>query len=149
MPQKLGWSPAINAKERGHFSFGTVANATARELIIDCTGIDTLSVQVVSGGTLAATITVRASNSYIPGPADVPFGAPQAGTPIRAGSFVDITSRCTGITNPSGAGGDCIVTVGAAAEPNVPHNFVMIRFVQSAGSGSLDMYVSGKTLGGA
>jgi len=148
MGQKLGWSAAMNTKDRGHFSFGAVSTNTPRILVIETNDIDILSVQVTSTGTLAATITVLASNSYIPGAADPQFGAfaaPQA--PQRAGTFVSITSRVTGITNPSGAGGDCIITIGAEAEPTVPHCFVMISFVQSAGSGNLDMFVSGKTLG--
>lgn len=145
--QRLGWCSDLTARERGHFSFGTVANATARELILDCTGVDVLSVQVTSGGTLTATITVLASNSYIPGPADPPFGAPAAAAPLRAGTFVAITTRVTGIVNPAGAGGDCMINVAVAGEPFVSENFIMVRFVQSAGSGALDMFVSGKSLG--
>jgi hypothetical protein len=145
--QRLGLVQNLAAKERGHFSFGTVANATARELILDCSEVDVVSVQVTSGGTLTATITVLASNSYIPGAADPPFGAPAAAAPIRAGTFVAITSRVTGITNPAGAGGDCIINIAVAAEPFVSENFIMVRFVQSAGSGPLDMFVSGKSYG--
>jgi hypothetical protein len=147
MSQKIGWTPVLAAKERGHFSFGTVANATPRELIIDCTDCDSVSVQVTSGGNLAATITVLASNSYIPGPADAQFGAPAGAAPQRAGTFVAITTRVTGITNPAGAGGDCIISIAAAAEPLVTHSFVKVVFTQSGGSGALDMFVSGKAVG--
>lgn len=145
--QILGWSPLNDSKERGHFSFGTVATATPRELIIDCHGIDTLCVQVTSGGTLTATITVLGSNSYIPGQQDVQFGAPAGAAPVRAGTFVAITTRVTGIVNPAGAGGDCIIGINSASDPFVTPGFVMVRFTQSGGSGALDMFVSGKVIG--
>lgn len=149
MPQKLGWCAAVDAKERGHFSFGAVSNTTARELIIDCNEVDIASVQVTSTGTLNATITVLASNSYIPDARAAQFGTAPAGgsAPVRAGSFVAITTRVTGIVNPGGAGGDCLITIGAAAEPFVAHGFVKIVFTPASGSGNLDMYVSGKQVG--
>jgi hypothetical protein len=149
MPQKLGYSPANNAKERGHVSFGTVSNATAREAVFDCSDIDTLSLQVTCGGTLTGTITVLASNSFIPGSADPLFGAPLvgSGTPIRAGTWVAITARCTGITNPAGSGSDSMIAVSVATDPLVTPLWVMVRFVQSGGSGAVDVYASGKTIG--
>jgi len=149
MPQVLGWSAALDTRDRGHVSFGTVSNTTAREWIIDCNEIDLVSVQVTSTGTLTATITVLASNSFIPAADDAMFGAPApavAGA-VRAGSFVAITTRVTGITNPAGAGGDCIIGIGAAAEPFVAHGFVKVVFTPASGSGNLDMYVSGKRVG--
>ncbi len=55
-----------------------------------------------------------------------------------------ITSRVTGIVNPAGAGGDCLINVAVAGEPFVAHGFILVRFTPASGSGSLDMYVSGK-----
>lgn len=147
--QVLGWNSDLSGKERGHFSFGSVSNTTARDLILDCTGVDTASIQVTSTGTLTATITVRASNSFIPGPGDAMHGLTSVAgaNPIRAGSFVDITSRVTGIVNPAGAGGDCMINVAVAAEPEVTPLFILVRFTPASGTGNLDMYVSGKSFG--
>jgi hypothetical protein len=145
--QRLGWCPGVSAKDRGHFSFGTVSNTTARDLILDCTEVDVTSIQVTSTGTLTATITVLASNSFIPGPGDATFGLTSVAgaAPIRAGTFVNITTRVTGIVNPAGAGGDCMINVAVAGEPQVSENFILVRFTPASGSGNLDMYVSGKS----
>lgn len=151
--QLICWTPDVDTADRGHFSFGSVSNTNVRELIIDCNGIDSLSIQVVWTGTLTATIAILASNSYIPLGSDAQFIAAGAASPPaaglnarRAGTFSAITTRVTGITNPAGAGGDCIISVAVAGEPFVTHNFVKFRFTPASGTGNLDVYVSGKAV---
>lgn len=149
--QALGWNPNFDANDRGHVGFGSVSTATAREAIYDCTGIDVLSIQAVWTGTLAGTITVLGSNSFIPLSSDslsTPVGAATAAgaNARRQGTFTAITTRVTGIVNPAGSAGDCLINVASSGEPSVAHNFIKFRFVQSGGTGNLDLYVSGKSL---
>ena len=149
--QVLGWSLDVNTPDRGHVSFGTVADNTPREAIFDCSTVDTLSIQARTGGTLAGTIKIFASNSFVPNQSDTMFGS-GGGSPtyqtkaVVPGTFIDITSRVTGITNPAGSGGDCMINVAVAGEPFVTPRMIKFQFVQSAGSGAVDIFVSGKSL---
>ena len=138
--QKLGYDGA-SPKERGHINYGSVSSG-AKSAIYDVSGIDSMSVQVTSGGTLAATITVLASNSFIP--ASGQDLSDSTSTANRAGSFVDITSRVTGITNPTGSGGDCMIEINAAGL--IGFAFVKVTFTRTGGSGQLDFYASGKAV---
>jgi len=140
MPQKLGWNPNVDARERGHFALGALTTGT-KSIYIDCNGIDRLSVQLIWDNTLTATTKVFASDSFIPDPRD---SQNSNAAPIRAGAFTDITSRVTKTTDPAGAPGNQEIDVGFVSQ-----SFIRIDITQSAGSANnLDGYVSGKTLGG-
>lgn len=139
MPQKLGWSPNIDAKERGHFNLGVLAAGTV-SVYIDANAIDRLDFQIIWGGNLTAATKVLASNSFIPDPQDSQVSGARA--PLRLGAFTDITSRVSKTTDPAGAAGNQDVDVGAVSQ-----GFIRLDITQSAGSGQVDVYVSGKTIG--
>lgn len=138
--QVLGTYPGNAAKERGHTDFGSIGDATPRDLIIDCNDIDTLNVQHVFAGTLAAAVTVWSSNSFIPDARDM-----AAATPQRAGTWTDISAASyvvkTG-ADPDGAAGSQVIHIGVCSP-----SFIRIRVIRSAGAGQDDMYVSGKKVG--
>jgi hypothetical protein len=131
--QKLGYDDA-SARERGHFQF-LAFGAGTKSIYIDCNSIDTLDVQLVWDGTLTAAVTVFASNSFIPNSEDM-----QTGTAIRAGAFTNITARVVKTADPAGAPGNQDIDCGETHQC-----FMRIDVARSAGSGNLDVYVSGKT----
>lgn len=138
--QRLGWGNHNDATERGHTNFGSIGDATPRNLILDLTDIDNASVQLVWAGTLAAAVTVWASNSFIPDARNI-----DAASPRRAGTWTDVTAASwivkTG-ADPAGSAGSQYIHVNVATPC-----FIRVRIVQSAGSGQTDAYVSGKVIG--
>jgi hypothetical protein len=138
--QKLGWSLDNSAKERGHTDFGSIGDATPRDLIIDCNSVDTLAVQLVYAAGLTAAVTVWASNSFIPDVRNI-----DAATPQRAGTWTDISAASyvvkTG-ADPSGSATSQLIHIGV-----VTPGFIRVRIIRSAGSGQTDAFISGKTVG--
>jgi hypothetical protein len=138
--QKLGWSLDNSAKERGHTDFGVVGDATPRDLIIDLNSVDTASVQLVWGGTLTAAVTVWFSNSFIPDARDLTSATPQ-----RAGTWTDVTAAAYIVkTGADPAGGPLSQYIHV---PVATPGFMRVRVIRSAGSGQLDAFDSGKTVG--
>ena len=140
MPQKLGPGPDLSAKERGHTDFGSIGDATPRDLIMDLNSVDNASVQLVWAGTLAAAVTVWASNSFLPDPRNI-----DAATPLRAGTWTDVTAASwvvkTG-ADPAGGPLSQYIHINVASPC-----FIRVRIIRSAGSGQTDAFVSGKTVG--
>lgn len=140
MPQKLGWCPGFSAKERGHRDFGSIGDATPRDLILDLNEVDNAGVQLVWAGTLAAAVTVWASNSFIPDARDM-----DAATPQRAGTWTDVTAASwvvkTG-ADPAGGPLSQYIHINVASPC-----FIRVRIIRSAGAGQTDAFVSGKSVG--
>lgn len=130
----------VDATERGHTSFGSIGDATPRDLIIDCNAVDTLSVQLVYAAGLTAAVTIFASNSFIPDARNIDAAAPR-----RAGTWTDISAAAyvvkTG-ADPSGAATSQLIHI-----PVASMGFVRVRIIRSGGAAQTDAYVSGKTVG--
>jgi hypothetical protein len=132
--QKLGYNAGGSPKERGHTHFDVVG-AGNNDVILEVPDVDDLDVQVVWDGTITATITIAKSNSYIPNPSD------RAGTPVRVGTFTDVTTRYASLfTNPAGSPGSADLDIGRPGAC-----FVRVRVAVASGAGNLDLYASGKS----
>jgi hypothetical protein len=125
----------------GHF-WSAVDGTANQAWIFDVDMADLMSLHIVTSGTLTGgTFKVFVSNSYSPGAANT-----QDETKAQtAGNWVDITSQCLGIVNPSGGTSDSHVVVcrsdGNAAHAIVPMvcaTWVKITWTAGTGTGNID-----------
>jgi hypothetical protein len=122
-------------KTRG-YNTRAVSDTSASHVIYQTSHTDRMCVQAVWTGTVAGTITVEVSNSYIPsndGGID--------STPIRTGVWTDISSTLTipSVTSPGGGTSSGMIQLGFRDEA-----FVRITFTPSAGAGNFDTYLNDK-----
>lgn len=128
---KIGYTPGGDIN-RGVTTL-TITDTTVQNVYVSLDGARRWSAQSVSTGTVTATIKVYASNSYIPHPR---LGA---SSPIRAGTWTEVTTECDGIVNPAGSASNGLIrpkTTSRFADAG----FLKIEVTPASGTGTLTLY---------
>ncbi|HEY6875594.1 MAG TPA: hypothetical protein VI384_04470 [Candidatus Dormibacteraeota bacterium] len=140
---------AVGGNEAGHLiasvsGVNNMTGTTAIVKVIDIDEVDNISFDVSWTGTPTGTFIVEVSNSYLPNPKDL-SGQGTAG--IRVGSWNPVTSTVDGaIVNPAGASGKCIFGFNPTKFA-MAFSFMRLTYTNSAGTGQLDVWMSGKAIG--
>lgn len=140
---KLG---ALGGSDAGHMIIaGVMTSVAVLVFVLDTDEADWLTFDITYTGTPTGTFKVESSNSYLPNRRDLSGAAPN--TPIRAGSWKDMTSRLVpAITNPAGAGGNQFVGF-PMGDVAIGGTYVRFTYTNTSGVGVLDVFINGKAIG--
>lgn len=110
-------------------------------VVLDIDEADILTFDISYTGTPTGTFKFEVSNSVLPNRTNL------SGTPVRAGSWKDLTSRLVpALTNPAGAAGNQFVGF-PLGDVAMGATYLRVSYTNASGVGVLDVYMTGKALG--
>ena len=129
-----------SGRDPGHvIKHKAITDTTPVSLIVEMSQADLFSLELAWTGTLAADLNVYMSNSYNPNPTDPQNEA----IALRAGNWISTGSRyLTDWASPNGSPGASEIH-GA----NVECCYLKFVILPTDGAGTLDGYLSGKSIG--